>query len=260
MGSLVVVITGANSGIGLHMAAALLERGHHVAGFDLATDKLDRLASTYVGRVRSYRVDITVQEHVQTAVGDVVEQWGRIDVLVNNACRCTFGPFERSDIGRIRRELEVNLLGYMRMIQAVLPHMQERRRGVIHNVSSVVGLTGFPDISAYTASKGAIEAFTRSLALELRRDGISVHLVHPPLTNTPSASPLGIPGEVMADPAVVGRKLAARIMSKRAVITPGFGATMGILVSRWFPGLVGRVLALATERAKREAERGAVHR
>lgn len=254
MGSLVIVITGAGSGIGLHMARALLEQGHRVAVLDVAPDGLQELVAAFGDRISVYRADITLQADVNAAIADVIARWRRIDVLVNNACRCTFAPFEEREIDRIQAEIDVNLLGHMRVIKAVLPHMKERGRGVIHNVSSGVGLTGFPGLTAYTAAKGALEAFSRSLALELAPYGISVHVMHPPLTDTPSASPLGVPARFMADPAVVGRRLAARILSRRTVITPGFGAGLGLLMSRWVPGAVGRMLAGATERARRRPE------
>jgi NAD(P)-dependent dehydrogenase (short-subunit alcohol dehydrogenase family) len=94
-----------------------------------------------------------------------------------------------------RREFEVNYFGYLNMIDAVLPVMRQQEHGVIHNLSSGVGITGYPGISGYASTKGAIEALTRTLALEFAPLGITVNLMHPPLTGTTSSAPLCVPPE-----------------------------------------------------------------
>ncbi|MHB9059710.1 MAG: SDR family NAD(P)-dependent oxidoreductase, partial [Bacillota bacterium] len=133
------------------------------------------------------------------------------------------------------------------------PAMTAQGHGVIHNVSSGVGITGFPGIVGYASTKGAIEAMTRTLAIELAPAGITVNLIHPPLTDTKSAAPLGVPKQIMADPAAVGRKLARRIGSKKPVISPDFSSAVGLLGMRLFPNAFGRLLGAATARAR---ERG----
>jgi NAD(P)-dependent dehydrogenase (short-subunit alcohol dehydrogenase family) len=94
------------------------------------------------------------------------------------------------------------------------------------------------------------EALTRTLALELARYGICVNLVHPPLTNTKSASPLGIPPQSMADPADVGRKLAKNILSIKPVITPNFQTTAYLFLARRYPGTVGKLFSRMAKREK----------
>jgi NAD(P)-dependent dehydrogenase (short-subunit alcohol dehydrogenase family) len=130
--------------------------------------------------------------------------------------------------------------------------MKSRRRGIIHNVSSTVGVSGFPGIYGYASTKGAIEALTRTLAIELAPHGITVNLIHPPLTRTSSSAPLGIPRQLMADPAVVGRKLARRIGSRKAVITPGLAESVGVFLSRVIPVTIGKFMGTraAAARAK----------
>jgi NAD(P)-dependent dehydrogenase (short-subunit alcohol dehydrogenase family) len=135
----------------------------------------------------------------------VLAKWNFVDILVNNACLCVFKSFIDRSLDRTRAEFEVNYFGAIPMIHAVLPHMKAWGCGIIHNVSSGVGISGFPGISGYVSTKGAIESLTRTLALEFAFFGICVNLMHPPLTNTKSASPLGIPVEMMADPEKVGR-------------------------------------------------------
>jgi NAD(P)-dependent dehydrogenase (short-subunit alcohol dehydrogenase family) len=248
----VVIITGANNGIGFHIAKSLLEDGFRVAGFDLSGESLSGLRDTYPDRLRYYRCDVTDAVQVKASVESLVREWGTIDILVNNACLALFAPFERRSLEDTRREFEVNYFGYLHMIQAVLPYMKAQRKGIIHNVSSSVGITGFPGVSGYASTKGAIEALTRTLALEFEPMGIQVNLVHPPLTNTKSAAPLGVPAQAMEDPAEVGRKLAAKVQSTAPIITPDFKTAVALLVSRHFPVAMGRLMAKMAKRAKQD--------
>jgi NAD(P)-dependent dehydrogenase (short-subunit alcohol dehydrogenase family) len=220
-----------------------------VAGLDLTGDDLARLGEEYPDRSLFCRCDVTDKAQVEAAVKTVIERWDRIDVLVNNACLAIFKPFEEKTIEETRREFEVNFFGYVRMIAAVLPQMKAQGKGIIHNVSSGVGITGFPGIHGYASTKGAIEALTRNLALELAPYGICINLIHPPLTNTRSASPLGIQAQVMAEPAEVGRRLAKKISSTRPVITPDFRTVLYLFLARRFPGLIGRLFGKLNERA-----------
>jgi NAD(P)-dependent dehydrogenase (short-subunit alcohol dehydrogenase family) len=254
MNSPVVIITGSNNGIGFHMARALLEDGFRVAAFDLSDENLSSLRDAYPRHLRFYRCDVTDAAQVKASVGSLVEEWSAVDILVNNACLAIFAPFEQRTLDEIRRELEVNYFGYLHMIRAVLPHMKARGKGIIHNVSSSVGITGFPGISGYASAKGAIEALTRTLALELEPQGIRVNLMHPPLTNTKSAAPLGVPVQAMEDPARVGRKLAAKIQSTSPIITPDFKTAAALLVARHFPTAMGRLMARMAKRAKEDGE------
>lgn len=246
----VVIITGANAGIGFHMASALLEGGYRVAALDLTGENLVPLRQLYADSLRFHSCDVREEKLVHAAVSSVVREWGRVDILVNNACLAVFGFFEEKSLRDVRSEFEVNYFGYLNMIRAVLPHMKARRKGVIHNVSSGVGITGFPGVYGYASSKAAIEALTRALALELAPYGIAVNLIHPPLTATKSSSPLGIPKRLMADPADVGRKLARKVGSRKALITPDLRTALGLFLSRHFPETVGKFLTRLTLKAK----------
>lgn len=241
----VVVITGANSGIGLALARSLQSPGFRVAALDLSGENL--------AGIKFLACDVTDRAQVQASVADILAAWGQIDILVNNACLALFAPFEAKSVEDTRREFEVNYFGYINLISAVLPHMKSRRRGIIHNVSSTVGVCGFPGISGYASTKGAIEALTRTLAIELAPYGITVNLVHPPLTRTPSSAPLGVPMRFMADPAVVGRKLARKIGSTKAVITPGLAESIGVFMTRLIPTAMGRFLSARAAVAQRKA-------
>jgi NAD(P)-dependent dehydrogenase (short-subunit alcohol dehydrogenase family) len=234
----VVVVTGANGGIGYHLSAALVEDGYRVAGLDIEGERFRSLRETYPDRTRFYDCDVTADDEVRTAIDGVLDRWGRIDVLVNNAAIVGFAPFEDRTIADTRREFEVNYFGYVRTIRAVLPHMRARNEGIVHNVSSGVGLVGHPGLSGYASTKGAIEGLVRSLRMELQHTGVSVTLMHPPLTNTRPAAEIGYPAFLMSEPADVGRKLAGKIESTRPVITADRTTKLGLYLARRFPYLV----------------------
>ena len=248
----VVFVSGAGNGIGLSMVAALLERGYRVAALDLDLNSLSALQAGYQESLLIFGCDLTDASGVAEAVSETVSCWGGIDILVNNACLAVFGSFEVKAVSDTRREFEVNYFGCLNLIRAVLPCMKKAGSGIIHNVSSGVGLTGFPGIYGYASTKGALESLTRTLALELAPSGITVNLVHPPLTGTRSSAPLGIPAQAMDTPERVGRRLAARIESKKAVITPDPVTGLGLFFSRHFPGPMGRMLAGLAAKARKQ--------
>ncbi|OFW63315.1 MAG: short-chain dehydrogenase [Actinobacteria bacterium RBG_13_63_9] len=240
----VVILTGANNGIGLGLAKALAAHGFRLACLDLSGENLSGL--------RFFMCDVADPAQVEAAVIAVVAEWGRVDILVNNACLAIFAPFEEKSIADTRREFEVNYFGYVNLISAVLPHMKAQGSGIIHNFSSTVGTSGFAGIYGYASTKGAIEALTRTLAIEFAPYGIAVNIVHPPLTRTKSSAPLGVPAKFMADPSVVGRKLAKRIRSTKAVVTPGLAESLGVFMTKLIPEAMGKFLS-ARAAAAREA-------
>lgn len=249
----IIIITGSGNGIGFNMTRAILERGYKVAAIDVSVDKLEQLRSGFINQLEVFKCDVTSDEEVEAAISTTIRKWGQIDILVNNACLALFVNFEEQSLNETKKEFEVNFFGYVRMIKAVLPHMKARNTGIIHNMSSGAGITGFPGIYGYASTKGAIEAMSRTLSLELKPYGIYVTLMHPPLTKTHSSAPLGIPEQVMADPAIIGRLLAKRIESKRPVITPNFQTAAGLFFNRHFPVGMGRLLNKMTEKAKQSA-------
>lgn len=243
-----VVVTGANEGIGYHLLAALLDDGYAVAALDVDGGNVRSLRETFPDRVRFHRYDVTDDDDVRDAVDAVLDEWDRIDVLVNNAAVFTFAPFADQTLADTRREFEVNYFGYVRTIRAVLPHMRARNAGVVHNVSSGAGLVGHPGLSGYASTKGAIEALTRSLRLELQYEDVWCTVMHPPLTNTRSAAEIGYPASLLSDPAAVGRKLADRIESTGPVVAADWKTKFGLALARRVPSLVRRGSARFVER------------
>lgn len=230
-----VVLTGANGGIGAPMARALVEDGYRVAGLDVEGWHLEPLVDAHPDRVRFVPCDVTADDDVEDAVEAVVDAWGRVDVLVNLAGVASVGRFDRQSPDAVRREFETNVFGCLRTIRAVLPHLRERGWGRIHNVSSGTAIGGHPGLAGYAATKGALEAFTRSFRLELRDEPIACTVMHPPMTATRLTADLDWPDWLLEDPATVGRKLARRVESTGPVVYADLQTRLGLAAMRRFP-------------------------
>ncbi len=247
MNSKVVLITGADNGIGLAITQTLLADGYLVAALDLSTENLEPLRAAYPNQLSAEKIDVSDERQVRAAVEAVIQKWGGIDIAVNNAALAIFKCFEERTVEETRREFDVNYFGYVNVIAAVLPHMKTRG-GIIHNMSSGVGITGFARLAGYTSTKGAIELLTRTLAIEFAPYGIHVNLMHPPLTNTKSASPLGLPAQALADPATVGRNFAKKIGSTKPVIAYDLQTAIYLFFAYRYPLFFGRLFSKLSER------------
>jgi NAD(P)-dependent dehydrogenase (short-subunit alcohol dehydrogenase family) len=170
----VALVTGASSGIGATTAALLAERGYRVFG----TSRRPSADATPAG-AEMLELDVRSDASVAACVDALLARAGRIDALVNNAGFLLFGESEGTSVEQAKEQFETNLFGTIRVINAVLPAMRRQGRGRIVNVSSLVGLTGVPLLSLYTASKFALEGYSESLRYELGELGISVSLIEP---------------------------------------------------------------------------------
>jgi NAD(P)-dependent dehydrogenase (short-subunit alcohol dehydrogenase family) len=170
--------------------------------------------------------------------------------VVNNACLAIFGSFETVSMDEIRKVYDVNVFGVLNVIHSVLPSMLESNRGIIHNVSSGVAITGFQDLLGYASSKAAVETLTKCLSLEYRNTHITFNIIHPPLTNTPSARPIGLPENMLEAPEKVGYALAKRIFSKKKVIAPFWKSGLGIRLMKIFPYFMGNLFSKLTYKNK----------
>jgi NAD(P)-dependent dehydrogenase (short-subunit alcohol dehydrogenase family) len=167
-----VLITGCSSGFGLEIAKHFLEQGWKVVA-TMRTPREDLLPRSE--RLRVLALDVTDADSIARAV----DAAGPVDVLVNNAGVGLMGVLEGTSIGTIREIFETNTFGPMAVTQALLPQFRQRGEGVIVNVSSSVTFKALPLLSAYSASKAALNAFSESLALELQAFGVRVKLVLP---------------------------------------------------------------------------------
>jgi NAD(P)-dependent dehydrogenase (short-subunit alcohol dehydrogenase family) len=175
----VALVTGASSGIGRATALALVEAGFDVVGTSRDTSRVAPLAGvTFVD------LDVASDASAAAAVQQVIERFGRIDVLVNNAGIGSIGAAEESSIAQAQAVFDINVFGVLRMVKEVLPHMRARGRGRIINLSSVQGLIPAPYMAIYGASKHAIEGYSESLDHEVRQYGVRVLLVEPAYTRT----------------------------------------------------------------------------
>ncbi|WP_276481565.1 oxidoreductase [Paraflavitalea pollutisoli] len=177
--SKVIFITGASRGFGKLWAEAFLRRGDRVVATARNLAQLDELVQLYGDRVLPLQLDVTIRDAGIAAIQVAQQHFGRIDVLINNAGYGLFGPIEEATEQEVREQLEVNVLGLVWMIQAILPVMRAQGSGHIINVSSVLGLVGVPTLGLYNASKYAVEGISEALAKEVKAFGINVTLVEP---------------------------------------------------------------------------------
>lgn len=177
----VCLVTGASSGIGHATALELLHAGHTVYGVARRVEKMAALR-----RVRGHplAMDVTKEADLERVVRTVIEEQGRIDVLVNNAGIGLHGSVEEAPIDQARNVFEVNVFGPARLTQLVLPQMRSQGAGTIVNVSSIGGEIALPLGAWYYASKHALEALTDTLRQEVKRFGIEVVLIQPGIIKT----------------------------------------------------------------------------
>jgi NAD(P)-dependent dehydrogenase (short-subunit alcohol dehydrogenase family) len=161
------LITGATSGFGRALAEAALHVGDTVVGASRHPQRLKDLVAAYPGRVEGVELDITDTRRAAEAVDGVVDRWGRIDVLVNNAGRTQVGALEETTDRELRDLFELHFFGPAALTRAVLPHMRRRGSGVVVQMSSVGGQTTAPGFGAYCATKFALEGLTETLAQEV---------------------------------------------------------------------------------------------
>ena len=194
----VAIVTGASSGIGEATARLMARAGMRVALCARRKDRLEKLAAeirSAGGQASVHPLDVTDATGLRWMVDEVLGQWGRIDVLVNNAGRGLAATFEQTTAEEFRALLELNVLAVFTGTQAVLPVMRRQGEGHIINVSSMAGRRGVPYRAAYSATKFALGGLSETLRVELTGTGIMVSLVYPvgTLTEFHEAEPQKIP-------------------------------------------------------------------
>jgi NAD(P)-dependent dehydrogenase (short-subunit alcohol dehydrogenase family) len=172
-------ITGASRGFGREWTIAALERGDTVAATARDTATLDDLVAQFGDKLLPLKLDVTDREAVFAAVKDAHDRFGRLDVVVNNAGYGHFGMVEELSEADARDQIETNVFGALWVTQAALPYLREQGAGHILQVSSIGGISAFPNIGMYHASKWALEGMSQALAQEVEDFGIKVTLIEP---------------------------------------------------------------------------------
>ena len=175
---LVAAVTGGSSGIGAATADVLADRGAKVAVLDV---------SPPAGQVEHLflRADVTDDDSVRAAIAGIVDQFGRLDILINNAGIGAKGTVEENDDEEWHRVFDVNVVGMVRACRAALPQLRQSASAAIVNTCSIAATAGLPQRALYSATKGAVLALTRAMAADLVREGVRVNCVNPGTADTP---------------------------------------------------------------------------
>ena len=191
-----VLITGTSKGIGFETALTFARAGHTVFATmrnPSASPELAQIAATEQLPLHIYTMDVDSDSSVSSAIAAIQSDHGPIDILVNNAGIDRAGSIEELPLSDFRLSMETNYFGALRCIQALIPEMRNRRSGCIINVTSVGGLITNPPLSAYAASKWALEALSEALACEMKPFNVRVAIIEPGIIDTAMARRIGEP-------------------------------------------------------------------
>jgi NAD(P)-dependent dehydrogenase (short-subunit alcohol dehydrogenase family) len=179
---IVAVVTGSSSGIGLETALLLARSGFQTYATmrDLKKSKdITEIANAENLPLTVIQLDVDDDRSVKDAISQILTENNRIDVLVNNAGYGLFSPIEDVTLGQVKEQFETNFFGVVRITREVLPIMRKQRKGTIVNVSSGAGRVGIPVLSAYAATKFALEGLSESMRYELKEWGINIVIIEP---------------------------------------------------------------------------------
>jgi short-subunit dehydrogenase len=243
----VVILTGASEGIGVACARALARRGARLVLSARDEEKLHRVAGAMAtGQAIVVAGDITVDSAAERLVEMALAQWGRVDVVINNAGVGLYVRSWQAPVEDVRRMMELNFYAPLKLIQAAVPHMRARGDGVIVNVGSIAGKVTLPWLTLYSSTKYALGSLSDGLRVELARYRINVMTVCPGYVNTGFQSHIigGTVPEKLASSrpfAVTAEECAEAIVrgierGKRTVVTPRYGWLL-IAAARLFPRL-----------------------
>ena len=172
-----ILITGASSGIGKATAKFFQQKGWNVIATMRTPDKETEL--TALDHVLVTRLDVLDINSIQAAIAQGIKQFGKIDVVVNNAGYGAYGPLEATPTEKIRRQFDVNVMGLLDVSKAILPHFRKNKDGILINISSVGGKMTFPFGSLYHGTKFAVEGISEALSYEMEAIGCKVKIVEP---------------------------------------------------------------------------------
>src|SRR5262249_16816599 len=228
----VAIVTGAGQGIGRAIAEKLSQEGASLVVADINADTATKTAADVGGL--AHTVDVSNEEQVAGLVNAAISNYGKVDILVNDAAIVPFIPWDDLDFAEWRRIMSVNLDGVYLTSRAVYPPMKEAGYGRIVNIASNVIVAGTPNLAHYVAAKGGVFAFTRALATELGRYGITVNAVAPGLTATEG---------VLASPHAEAFDFVVSLQAiPRRTVPPALPPAVAFLASEEAAGVTGAMI------------------
>ena len=231
---LVAVVTGGASGIGAAIASELAQGGASVAVLDLQADQVAEPS-------RGFRCDVSDDDSVRAAVQGVVDHFGRLDIVVNNAGIGAQGTVADNTDDEWHRVFDINVVGMVRVSRAALPHLRTSPAAAIVNTCSIAATAGLPQRALYSATKGAVLSLTQAMAADHLREGIRVNCVNPGTADTPW---IGRLLDQAPDPAAERAALEARQPHGRMVSAAEVAGAVAYLASPRSGSTTGVALAV----------------
>lgn len=218
----VAIVTGAARGMGKEEAKLFAKEGAKVVVADIIENEAEEVAKEIIqngGEAMAYKLDVSKAKNWEKMVEAIVEKWGKVDVLVNNAGILSLTGVEDTTEEEWDKVMAVNAKGNFLGIKYVLPAMKKAQKGSIINISSIYGLIGSGAAAAYHASKGAVRLFTKTVAAELAKYNIRVNSIHPGVIRT------AMTDELLKDPANTKNLLGTTVLGRPAeAIEVAYGA------------------------------------
>lgn len=244
----IILITGASSGIGALMATTFAARGAIPVLTARSINKLEHISSQIPSEHAVFPLDVTDAVQIDSVVRQIVERFGRIDILLNNAGYGIFATFQEAPLAHFEDMMNVNYMGTVRCTKAVLPYMLQAHSGHIVNIASMAGKIGSAKSTGYAATKHAVLGFTNSLRHELVGTGVSLSAINPGPINTPFfdiADPSGAYVKNIASFLLKPDKVVAEIIDAIERNIPEKNlpviAALGVKLFQLFPRIFDRI-------------------